>query len=208
MVLLCTSTAALANDDGFEFWLNPSVSWDLDDDTGLEIETAQRWRDAGDGRVDTYFVRLWLSQELSDDITISGAVEQRVNDGGSDERRLIQQLNTSHGILRTRLRLEERFVEDADRVGLRLRPRLGVSVPLDENGRWTFDTDAELFLTLRSNNEGGDDGLTGLRTQIGFGYEVNDRLSLGLQYLRQQDFNDGEPDTIGHAPIIGLEFSF
>lgn len=208
LALLGTSTAALANDDGFEFWLNPSVSWDLDDDSGLEIETAQRWRDAGDGRVDTYFVRLWLSQELSDDITISGAVEQRVNNGGSDERRLIQQLNTSHGILRTRLRLEQRFVDDADRMGLRLRPRLGVSVPLDEAGRWSFGTDAELFFTLRSNDESGNDGLTGLRTQIGFGYEVNDRLSLSAKYLRNQDFRDGAPDRVGHAPIIGIEFSF
>lgn len=201
-------TTAHATDEDFELWLNPSIAFDLDDDTGVEFETAQRLRDSANGREDTYFARLWLNQQLSDNVTIAGAFERRINDGGSDETRLIQQMTTRHGILRTRLRLEQRFVDDADRMGLRVRPRVGVAVPLDDEGRLTFDADAELFVTLRSNNEGGDDGLTGMRTQIGLSYELNDRLSLSAAYLRDQDFEDGQPDTVGHAPIIGIEFSF
>lgn len=158
--------------------------------------------------MDTYFARLWLNQSVADKVTLSGAFERRINDRGSDETRLIQQMSTSHGLLRTRLRLEQRFVDDADRMGLRLRPRMGVAVPLGEDSPWKFKTDAELFLTLRSNNEGGDEGLTGLRTQIGFSYDITDRLSLGAVYLRQQDFEDGGPDQIGHAPLIGIELSF
>lgn len=206
--LLLTPTAALATDDDFEFWLNPSVGFDLDADTGMELETAQRFRDAGEGRPDTYFFRLWVNQALSDSVTLAGAVERRINDGGSDETRVIQQLSTRHGIVRTRLRLEERFVDNADRMGLRLRPRLGVSVPLDDAGRWSFGANAELFFTLRSNNRGGDTGLTGMRTQIGFGYDISDNVSLSAAYLRDQDFEDNAPDEVGHAPIIGIEYSF
>ena len=165
-------------------------------------------RQADDGRVDTYFARLWVNQDVSDAVTLSGAFERRINDGGSDETRLIQQMSTKHGILRTRLRLEQRFVEDADRMGLRLRPRLGVSVPLDEAERWSFKSDAELFWTLRSTSTGGDTGITGLRTQIGVGHDLTDNISLSLAYLRQQDFNDGAPDRVGHAPIIGVEYAF
>ena len=207
-VLAALPTTAHASNDGAELWLNPSVSFDLDDNTGLEVETAQRFRDAEDGRVDTYFARLWLNQDVADNVTLSGAFERRINDGGNDETRLIQQMSTSHGILRTRLRIEQRFVDNADRMGLRLRPRLGVSVPLDEEGRWAFKSDAELFFTLRSNNVGGDEGLTGLRTQIGVSYDLNDNLTLSAAYLRQQDFDDGGPDEVGHAPIIGIEFAF
>lgn len=207
-VLAALPTTARASNDGAELWLNPSVSFDLDDNTGLEVETAQRFRDAEDGRVDTYFARLWLNQDVADNVTLSGAFERRINDGGNDETRLIQQMSTSHGILRTRLRIEQRFVDNADRMGLRLRPRLGVSVPLDEEGRWAFKSDAELFFTLRSNNVGGDEGLTGLRTQIGVSYDLNDNLTLSAAYLRQQDFDDGGPDEVGHAPIIGIEFAF
>ena len=210
MLCLLTLTApAAASDEAFELWLNPSVGFDIDDDTAFELETAQRFRDADDGRVDTYFARFWLKQKLADDVTLAGALEKRVNDGGSDELRLHQQLSTSHGILRTRLRLEERFVEDrGGRMGLRLRPRLGVSVPVTADGRWSAKTDAELFWTLRGTSEGGDTGITGLRTQVGVGYDVSDNLSLGLTYLRQQDFEDDGPDEIGHAPLIGIEYSF
>ncbi len=200
---------ASATDEAFEFWLNPSVGTDLDEDTAIELETAQRFRSSSDGRVDTYFFRGWVKQKLADNVTLAGAVEQRFNDGGSDELRTMQQLSTSHGIFKTRLRLEQRFVENrGGRMGLRLRPRLGVEVPLSEDGRWTAGTDAELAWTLRSTGAGGDTGITGLRTQIGVGYELNDNLALSLTYLRQQDFEDNAPDEVGHAPLIGIEFNF
>lgn len=206
--LMTSPSSALASDEAFEFWLNPSVSTGLDENTGIEIETAQRFRDADDGRADTYFARLWLNQQASDTVTVSGAFERRINDGSANETRLIQQITTRHSIVRTRLRLEQRFVDSADRMGLRLRPRLGLSVPLDTDGRWSLKSDAELFLTLRSNNRGGDQGLTGLRTQVGIGYDFNDRLSISAAYLRQQDFVDRGPDDVGHAPVIALEFAF
>ena len=207
-IFFSISSAASANDDSVEVWLNPSVSFDLDENTGIEIETAQRFRSANDGREDTYFARLWVNQGVADNVTVSGALERRINDGGSDETRTIQQITTRHGPLRTRLRLEQRFGDDADRMGLRLRPRLGFAVPLSGDIPLTFKGDAELFLTLRSNNLGGDEGLTGLRTQIGFSYDVSDNLSLSAVYLRQQDFRDRRPDKLGHAPLIGIEYSF
>lgn len=209
LAALAFATPAAATDEAFEFWLNPSIGTDLDDNTGIELETAQRFRDADDGRVDTYFFRFWVNQKISDEFTLSGAVEQRFNDGGSDELRTMQQLSGKHGILRTRLRLEQRFVDGrGGRMGLRLRPRAGVSIPLDEQGKWSFDADAELFWTLRGTSPGGDTGITGLRNTIGFGYDVNDNLSISLDYLRQQDFEDNGPDEIGHAPMIGIELTF
>ena len=203
---MVAAVPAHAADEAFEFWLNPSVSVDVDDDTGVELETAQRFRSAADGRVDTYFARLWLNQALSEDVTLGGAVERRINEGGSDETRLMQQLSTRHGLLRTRLRLEERFVDGTGRMGLRLQPRLGVAMRLDD--RWGFYTNAELFFTLKSTSAGGDDGLTGLRTQIGVSYAASDNLALSLTYLRQHDFEDAGPDEVGHAPLVGIEYSF
>lgn len=205
---LAYPSVGTASDEAFEFWLNPSASIELDARTSVQIETAQRLRDSGDGREDTYFTRLWLNREIATNATLGGALERRINDGGADETRLIQQLSTRHGILRTRIRAEQRFVDGADRIGLRVRPRLGVAVPLFGNEQWSLNSDAELFFTLRSNNRGGQHGLTGLRTQVGVGYDVSDRLSLSLAYLRQQEFNDDGPDEIGHAPIVGIEYSF
>ena len=91
-------------------------------------------------------------------------------------------------------------------MGLRLRPRMGVSIPVAE--RLSFGTDAELFWTLRGTSPGGDTGITGLRTQVGFDYDISENLAIGLTYLRQQDFEDNAPDEVGHAPLIGVEFAF
>jgi hypothetical protein len=208
LVLVAWPGTASASDDAFEFWVNPSIAYELDKDTGIELETAQRLRSAADGRPDTFFFRLWVNQAVSDGATLSGAVERRINDGGRDETRTMQQLSLRHGVLRGRLRLEQRFVSDADRMGLRLRPRIGASVPLNGDGDWTLDGDAELFLTLRSTSRLGDQGLTGLRTQIGVGHDVSERLNLSIGYLRQQDIKPNGTDQVGHAPIVGIELSF
>jgi hypothetical protein len=208
-VLLSAVPALASNDEAAELWLNPSATVDLDDSSSFEFETAQRLRDSEDGRSDTYFYRAWLNRDVAADVTLSGAIERRVNtDGDADETRVMQQVSTSRGIWRTRLRLEQRFVDDADRTGLRLRPRVGLSVPIGASDRWRFKSDAELFLTLVSTNKGADHGLTALRTQIGFSYRVSERLTLSAAYLRQQTFDDAGPDEVGHAPILGLEYTF
>lgn len=208
VALATIPSTAYASDDAAELWLNPSVEVGLVDDTAFELETAQRFRSEDDGRVDTYFFRGWVRQNIADNAALAGAVEYRINDGGSNEVRTMQQLSTSHGFLKTRLRLEQRFVDGADRMGLRLRPRLGVGFDLTEDGRWSAGADAELFWVLRGNNVGSDTGITGLRTTVGVEYEVSENLSLGLSYLRQQDFEDGGPDDIGHAPLIAIEYTF
>lgn len=207
-IALAAASPAHASDEAFEFWLNPSVSTDLDADTSVELETAQRLRNSADGRVDTYYARLWLQQDLSDSFTLGGALERRINDGGRDETRTMQQLSGKHGVLRTRLRLEQRFVDNANRMGLRLRPRLGVALPLDEEGRWQAEASAELGWTIRSTRAGGDEGITGLRTVVGVGYEVSDNFDVTLAYLRDQGFDPGGPDEVGHAPLIEIGYSF
>ncbi len=204
-LLLAVPSAAHASDEAFELWLNPAVSVDLDDDTAFELETAQRFRNAADGRPDTYYARFWLNQDIGDRLTLSGAVERRINDGSADETRLMQQLSLRQGVLRGRLRLEQRFVDDSGRMGLRVRPRLGVSLPLQVADKLSFDSDAELFLTLRSTGSSGDTGLTGLRTHVRLSYDLSDAVGLSIGYLRQQEIRDGAPDTIGHAPLIALE---
>ncbi len=200
--------AAQASDDGAELWLNPAVEFALDNQTAIELETAQRFRRSADGRPDTYFVRLWLAHDVGSGLTLSGAAERRVNDGGANETRFIQQLSGRHGIVRTRLRLEQRLVDGAAQTGLRVRPRLGVSVPLDRDKRWLAGADAELALTLRATSPTGATGLTGLRTQIGITHKISDNWSATANYLRQQDIRVGRADAVGHAPLIAITRSF
>lgn len=53
---------AAATDNAFELWINPSGSFGLNGDTGVEIETAQRFRSARTA-APTPFMRVFGSIE-------------------------------------------------------------------------------------------------------------------------------------------------
>lgn len=206
---LFASTPALATDDDFEVWFGPTFDTALDDNTSVEIQTAQRFRDGTRGRPDTYYVRGWIHQKVASNLTISNAVEERINDGGADEIRITQQIEAKHGILRTRFRLEERFDDDQNgRMGLRMRPRVGLRIPLSETSPITASVDGELFYTLRSTSDGGQTGWTGLETRVGFTYDVSDNVEIGLKYLRAQSLRDNREDKVSHAPLFEIGVTF
>ena len=194
--------AAHASDDIFELWMNPSVEADIGRGRA-ELETAHRIRD---GREDTHYVRLWYGQPIADHVTLAGGVEQRFT-GSVEERRLLQQLSYRSGILRGRTRIEQRFVEGDAKMGVRLRQRLGMSVPVGHAGRLALVANAEGFITLRATTALGQTGLTGLRTVIGVDYAVSDRIGIGLGYLRAHEFRRGAADRVGHAPLLSIAWS-
>ncbi len=205
---LASATPALASDEAFELWLAPSVRAALDGNTDLRLETAQRFRNSADGRPDTYFARAWLSQQVSQYLTIEGAIERRVNDGGWDETRLMQQLVAQHGIFRNRVRLEQRFVDNAPKTGWRLRTEHGVRIDLDKKRDWFFRADAEFFFVLEATGLTGLTGFTEQRSQAGFGHRFNDHFNASLSYKRVQQIRPGRADVVGHIPMIHMEYSF
>jgi hypothetical protein len=205
---LAMPTPALASDEAFELWIAPSVRAKVDDDTGLRLETAQRFRNEEDGRQDTYFVRMWVSQKVSRHFTVEGAVERRENVSGRDETRLLQQVVAEHGIFRNRVRLEQRFIDDTPQTGWRLRSEHGVRIDLDAKKKWFFRADAEFFFTLQNNNIGGQTGFTEQRSQAGIGHRFSPKLTTSLSYKRVQTIRQERPDLIGHVPMIHIDYSF
>lgn len=206
--LIATAWAmpAIAQDEDSEIWFNPAVVKSIDQQTSVELETAQRLRQ--DPRDDTYFSRLWLNREDNAGREWSVGVEHRWN--GPDERevRLLQQVGFDWGPLELRTRLEQRFVDVDPRTGVRFRQRIGTTVPLtDSDEGWALTGDAEVFVTLRSTEPDGQTGLTALRTFVGFERSFG-RYDVSLGYLRQQDIRDGTKDRIGHAPFVGFAVNF
>ena len=96
------AAVAAQTDEAPELWLNPSVTWSLDEAHSVRLDTAQRFRRESDGRPDTYYAQLWLDRDLSDALVLSGGVERRLNEPGADETRLMQQLSGCRGVLRAR----------------------------------------------------------------------------------------------------------
>lgn len=204
--LALAAPPAIAQDEDAELWFNPAFVKTIDDRTSVELETAQRLRD--DPRLDTYFARLWVNREDGKGREWSVGVEQRWN--GPDERevRLLQQVGYDWGPVEFRTRLEQRFVDVDPQTGWRLRQRIGTTIPLtDGEDGWALTGDAELFVTLRNTEPGGQTGVTGLRTFVGFERSFG-RYDLSVGYLRQQDIRDEAEDRVGHAPFLGLTVNF
>jgi Protein of unknown function (DUF2490) len=198
---LAVPASAVAADNRLELWLNPSITIELDDSSFVELETGQRLR--ASPADDTYYTRLWYGREIAEDVKVSAGVERRF-EGSGRETRLLQQIAYPLGPLKGRTRLEQRFLSDDPRTGWRLRQRLGADIPLSsKDGGWTLVGNAEGFFTLRSPSQGGQDGLTGLRTFVGFERALG-RFELSFGYLRQQTIRKSAPDAVGHAPFLGL----
>ncbi|MFC0633593.1 DUF2490 domain-containing protein [Brevundimonas balnearis] len=206
VIAALSAVPAVAGDEEGELWFNPSFVKTLDARTSVELETAQRLRDAP--RTDTYFARAWLNREDAAGREWSVGVEHRWD--GPDERevRLLQQVGYDLGPLELRTRLEQRFVDVDPRTGVRVRQRIGATVPLSDRGDgWALTGDAEVFVTLRSTEPDGQTGLTGLRTFIGLERSYG-RYDVSVGYLRQQDIRENADDRVGHAPFVGLAVNF
>jgi hypothetical protein len=145
---------------------------------------------------------------VSPHFTIEGAIERRFNDDGSDETRLLQQIVAQHGILRNRLRLEQRFIDGTPQTGWRLRSEHGVRIDLDRDHKWFLRADAEFFFTLQSNSIGGQTGFTEQRSQAGIGHRFSPHLNASLSYKRVQAIRRDRPDMVGHVPMIHFDYNF
>jgi hypothetical protein len=205
LAAVLAATPAAASEDYFEVWFSPTVDVGVGNRTTVRLETAQRFRSSADGGRDTLYFRLWANRKIGKGLTLSGGIEQRWNDA-QQEQRVLQQLSWSRGILRSRSRIEQRFVAGDPLMGLRFRQRLGVEVPLDEN--WSAEANAEGFFVLQGTARGGQTGLTGLRTFVGVGRDLSKNLAVSFGYLRNQDIRQGRADRVGHAPLLGLDVTF
>ncbi len=183
LALAACATPAAAADDRLELWLAPNLSVALDSRTFVEVDLALRFRSKPAG--DTYQNRLWLGRKLGGDVAAAGGIE-RTFEGARRETRILQQLSYPLGPLKARTRLEQRFVSDSDRTAWRVRQRIGHAIPLSASkSSWKLAASAEGFFTLRSGSSGGQTGLTGFRTVIGFERDWP-KLKLTLGYVRNQ----------------------
>jgi hypothetical protein len=121
----------------------------------------------------------------------------------------MQQVSGRYGFSRMRLRLEQRFAQNAaGRMGLRLRGRIGADIPLESSKTWFFSPDIESFVTLRNSSPGGDIGQSEMRVQLALTHKASETLTVKAGYLMQTNLEQREVDTVGHAPIVGLHFAF
>ena len=203
---------ALAVDHDSQLWLKAAAKFDLGSDFDLLLETNQRFSSDRDGLYESQYL-LGLAYEIADGITLTGGVNRVVGlrDGrvSSTEWRPRQQIafpiaKLGPGDLGGRHRLEQRFRDNVDETGHRLRPQIAYEFPLSE--KVDIELAHESYFNLNSTPF-QDSGHERMRNSLSLSFPLAESLKGSLGYLNQYRFNQGEPDLMEHALTLGISFS-
>ncbi len=110
-------------------------------------------------------------------------------------------------IFATRARLEERLIPNRQSPAFRLRTRLGFEFPLDQQRKWWFILNDELFFNL--NDAGAPNLRPGLsENRVIAGLRSRVAPGIGLEFLYQHDWlnRDTAFDDINHCLLINISF--
>lgn len=145
-VLVSAAVPARAADEDVQVWIGETVSVPFSPSVRGTLDLSQRFRESGD----QHLARAAADFKLSPQMTIGGGVAYVATLDAADELRPHQQLTLTFGALALRTRVEERFFEDADRMELRLRQRIGLTLPVAD--RLKAGLAGELFYIARSQD--------------------------------------------------------
>ena len=132
--------------------------------------------------------------------------------GFKSEQRPYQELDFSHKLKKIlfdhRIRFEERFLEDVDRVSLRFRYKITGTYPLGKSSKWSLVLFDELFLNLNSQAGGPFAGIDQNRIYAGLNRKLTEYLSTEFGYQLQHSHKPSLPtDTLNHFIVFYLNLN-
>lgn len=213
-VLLSMPLPALAQSVDTKAWAITSASVRVEDDIRMEVEAQARFGDAADG-IYEYILAGFVTYSLDDKHTVSFGYQRNEStrrDPTIREDRLRQQVageiaRLGGGSLTGRLRFEQRFRADQDKVQFRLRPQIAYSRPFKAGGRtrWTISHESFLGSDVPWNRQRG---LFRIRNAAGVRLPLSKLVSVELSYMNQYEFGrKGGRDTMDHVGIANLIWS-
>ncbi|WP_052208158.1 DUF2490 domain-containing protein [Croceibacterium mercuriale] len=190
---------AMANDDT-QLWHFSILNAPVGADGRLTLETSPRARESsvGDEQV---INRITYDHRLTGAVTVGGGMAF-IPTAGPNEFRPHQHLILTAGVFQARTRVEQRFFHGADRMALRLRQRLQVTVPLARDT--SVSGSAEVLYNARTQTIGMAQGVDSWRARIGVQQKVSQRLELGAAYLLMLSPRGEREDQWSHVPQVSL----
>ena len=200
LVLACasTSTPARAADEDIQVWIGESASTALTSATHATLDLSQRFRESGD----QLLARGTVEFRLSPAVVVGGGAAYVSTIDAADEIRPHQQLTLTYGPLALRTRVEERFFEQADRMELRLRQRIGVTVPVSH--RLNAGLAGELLYIAQSKDAGQGAHIDQWRANATLARSLGPNLEGTLGYLAILSPREGGRDRLSHVAQVSL----
>jgi hypothetical protein len=213
LVALAIPAPALAASDS-QIWTNGSVTVKLSDHWRLQEEGTVRFSDKRNGLYEIESNTL-LGYRLSKMVTVWAGYTHNPQYSGGDftvmEHRAREQVTFAgfaklgQGKLNGRVRFEQRWRENVDGTGWRVRPYLKYSVPIA--GKTALNLSTEPFFNLNTTPFQRRTGLERVRNLVTVSTPLTKGLTGEVGYMNQHGFVRGGPDTSDNVAYFGLSLS-
>jgi hypothetical protein len=208
-----TAPARAATSDS-QLWANGSVTVKFSDHWRLQEEGTVRFSDNRNGLYEVESNTL-LGYRLSKMVTVWAGYTHNPQYSGGDftvmEHRAREQVTfdgfakIGKGKLNGRVRFEQRWRENVDGTGWRVRPYLKYSLPIA--GKTALNLSTEPFFNLNTTPFQRRTGLDRVRNLVTVSTPLTKSLTGEVGYLNQHGFVRGGPDTSDNVAYFGLSLS-
>lgn len=198
-----------------QLWLASGVNLKLDGKWRLSEDLIARFSDDRDGLYQLQSATL-LHYKLGKDVTVAAGYvhSPQYSDGDrtSLERRAREQIAVDNvariggGKLSARIRMEQRWRDNADGTAWRIRPYVKYSLPL--RGKTSLVLSNETFLNLNATAFQQRDGLERMRNLVAINTPLVKNVTMEVGYLNQYGFVRGGEDTSDHVASLAINASF
>jgi hypothetical protein len=205
---------ALAATSDSQIWTNGSVTVKLSDRWRLQEEGTVRFSDKRNGLYELESNTL-LGYRLSKMTTVWAGYTHNPQYSGGDftvmEHRAREQVTfdgfakIGAGKLNGRIRFEQRWRENVDGTGWRLRPYLKYSLPIA--GKTALNLSTEPFFNLNTTPFQKRTGLDRVRNLVTLSTPLTKTLTGELGYMNQHGFVRNGPDTSDNIAYFGVSLS-
>jgi hypothetical protein len=207
-------TSALASEDG-QVWIAGSATIKLNDAWRLSEDMSARFSDDRNGLYQLQSATL-LHYRLGKKVTVAGGYVHSPQYSDGDrialERRAREQVTVDDigrigaGKISARLRMEQRWRDNADGTAWRIRPYVKYALPLV--GKTSLVLSNETFLNLNTTTFQQQDGLDRMRNLIAINTPLLKNFTAEVGYLNQYGFVRGGEDASDHVASLSLTASF
>jgi hypothetical protein len=214
MFVTCAAPARAADDD-FQAWQQVIANTKLSQGVTGTLEVQPRFTDDA-SRLGQLLIRPSIGFQIVDKTILSlgyAYVRTSPETGAvTDENRLWQQLifpiASRDGLFTVtgRTRLEQRFRNDGDEMGWRLRQQVRLVIPLAKSG-WQGIAWSEGFFNLNDTDWGARSGIDRWRNFAGLGIPLREGVVLEPGYLNQYVNRTGG-DQVDHVLSLTLNVNF
>jgi hypothetical protein len=210
---LALATPALASEDT-QNWETLNITVGLPGNFKLSSETVFRDSDArGFYEIEE---NVMLGKKLNKTVTawLGYTFNPLYNNGTfrTREHRFRQQVNFDNVVqigkvkVGGRIRVEERWRENASGTGWRMRPQIKASAPII--GKVNFNLSHESFLNLNKNSFQTVSGLDRMRNAATISWPLTKQIGVEVGYLNQHGFVRNARDTSDHVLTVALSATF